>query len=877
MEVITTHINADFDSLASMLAAKKLYPDATLVFPGSQEKGLRNFFLHSTIYLFEPERLKNVDMNEITRLILVDVRQISRIGKFQKIINKPGLDIHIYDHHPPSEDDIKGSLKVVKEVGATTTLFTQIFKERGIEVTPDEATVMMMGIYEDTGSLIFSSTTEEDYRACAYLLSRGANLNIVAHMISREMTIEQVSLLNELIQTANTYRIHGIKVVIARAASEKYVGDFAMIVHKLRDIENLDVLFALAVMEDRISLVGRSRIKEVNVGEIVAELGGGGHATAASATIKDLTLIQAEERLVTVLSQKINPPKIAREIMSFPVKTVAAKKSIEEAGEIMGRYHINILPVLEKERLAGLISRNIIDKAGRHGLGKLPVKDYMVTDFCSLRPDTPWSAIQDLAIKDNQQFLPVIEKEKVVGAITHADVLRVLKADLEKEPEPLHSFEDGLSSPRMKMIASSMKERLPGQIFQLLKDIGETGEELKVNVCAVGGFVRDLLLGYPNYDIDVVVEGNGINFARAFSVRYPPCKVRYHKKFTTARITTSSGLKVDIASAREEYYPHPAALPSVELSSLKNDLHRRDFTINTLAIQLNAGNFGKLIDYFGAQMDIKNKVVRIIHNLSFIEDPTRILRAIRFEQRFGFRIGKPTARLIDNLVKRKIFERLQGKRIFAELKLILEEKNPLNSIKKMAKFDLIKLIHPHLTYNEEKKSLLEHISQTLSWFELLFLEERCQKWMVYFLGLTDGLKKEEFLELTHRLDVPTKDIRLMAKERGKFPFLILQIRARETPWKNSEIYQLLKALSPEILLYMMAKNNNEAVKKIISLYFTRLKSTSIMLNGKDLIDLGIAPGKIFQEIFSSLLKEKLDARLKSKEDEISFVRKNYLM
>jgi tRNA nucleotidyltransferase (CCA-adding enzyme) len=250
MEVITTHINADFDALACMLAAKKLYPEAILVFPGSQEGSLRDFFVRSAIYVFEAERMKNVDLDRITRLILVDTRQTSRIGKFAQILNRPGVDIHIYDHHPPSSEDIKGSVEVVKEVGATITLLLEVLREKDMEITSDEATVMMLGIYEDTGSLTFSSTTEDDFHAAAYLLSKGASLNVISDMVTKELTAEQVFLLNDLIQSATNYTIGGIDVVIATASADRYVGDIAILVHKLKDMENLDVLCALRLGED---------------------------------------------------------------------------------------------------------------------------------------------------------------------------------------------------------------------------------------------------------------------------------------------------------------------------------------------------------------------------------------------------------------------------------------------------------------------------------------------------------------------------------------------------------------------------------------------------------------------------------------------------
>src|SRR5512136_2064950 len=348
MDVITTHTNADFDSLASMLAAKKLYPHAVLVFPGSQERSLRDFFIHSTLYSFEVERIKHIDIQEVSRLILVDTRQTSRIGKFSEVLSKPDLEIHIYDHHPPSSEDLHGSLEMVSEVGATVTLLLDLLEKRGIEITPDDATVMMLGIYEDTGNLTFSSAKEEDFRAAGYLVRKGANLSILSNVITKELTADQIFLLNDLIQSATRYSFHGIDVVIAQATVDRYIGDIAVLVHKLKDMENLDVLFVLVRMEDRIYLIGRSRLEEVNVAEIASEFGGGGHPTAASATLKGKPLTEAYDRLVKTVKEMVRPKQVARDVMAFPIKTIDPDRTLEEAGELLTRYNLNILPVVSE-------------------------------------------------------------------------------------------------------------------------------------------------------------------------------------------------------------------------------------------------------------------------------------------------------------------------------------------------------------------------------------------------------------------------------------------------------------------------------------------------------------------------------------------------
>ena len=873
MDVITTHINADFDSLASMLAAKKLYPDAVLVFPGSQERSLRDFFIHSTLYSFEVERIKNVDLQEVRRLILVDTRQISRIGKFSEVLSKPGLEIHIYDHHPPSSEDLHGSLEMISEVGATVTLLLDILEKRGIEITPDEATVMMLGIYEDTGNLTFSSTKEEDFKAAGYLVRKGANLSILSNVITKELTAEQIFLLNDLIQSATRYSFHGIDVVIAQASVDRYVGDIAVLVHKLKDMENLDVLFVLVRMEDRVYLIGRSRLEEVNVSEVAAEFGGGGHPTAASATVKGMALVEAHDRLIKVLKEMVRPKKAATDAMVYPVKTIEPERTLEEAGEILTRYNLDILPVLQDEKVIGLISREVVERAEYHGLKSSLVKEYMTTEFSVVSPDTPFSRVQALIIGQNQSLLPVVEKDRLVGAISAGDVMRVLQEEMMKSEKGVSVFESQPLYGRKKVISKLMKERFPERIHNLLMEFGRVGDVLGYAVYGVGGFVRDLLLRVENFDVDIVVEGDGIRFAEALEKKVP-CRIRTHRKFGTAIILFPDGLKVDVATARWEVYDSPAALPTVESASIKMDLYRRDFTVNTLAIQLNPKAFGELIDFFGGVKDVKEKTIRVLHNLSFVEDPTRVFRAIRFEQRFGFQIGKHTQNLMRNAVKVGFLERLSGGRVLSELILILQEEDPLPALKRMRDFNLFHFLHPGLKFDEQAEALCEQIHDVIAWFDLLFLEQRYERWLIYFYGLMDLIKEGEREELCQRLAMNDR-LRKRVKE-GKLQAdqVLLQIFSwinTDRRPKRSEIYDVLDPLSIESKLFMMAKTTQVATRRYISLYFTQLKDTKPILRGTDLIQMGMKSGPSIKKALSGLLKARLDEQVITRQDEMEYI------
>jgi tRNA nucleotidyltransferase (CCA-adding enzyme) len=868
MDVITTHINADFDALASMIAAKKLYPQAILVFPGSQERSLRDFFIHSTLYALEVEKVKHINLQEVRRLILVDTRQVSRIGRFSEIVSKPELEIHIYDHHPPSSEDLHGSLEVISEVGATVTLLLEILQEKGIEITADEATIMLLGIYEDTGNLTFPSTREEDFRAAGYLVRKGANLNIISNVITKELTSEQVFLLNDLIQSAKRYRIHGVEIVVAQASTERYVGDIAILVHKLKDMENLNVLFVLVQMEGRIYLIGRSRIEEVNVSEVASEFGGGGHPTAASATIRGMTLHEVHDRLLKILMETIRPKKSAREVMAYPIKTIEPERTLMEAKEIFIHYPIDILPVVEGERVVGLISKETVERGLYHGLNEALVKDYMTSEFSVVSPETPFSRVRELLIGQNQTLLPVVEKDRLVGIITIQEVMQVIQQEMMK------SDQEGLPLvPRKKMISKLMKERLPERIHQLLIQFGKVGDDLGYPVYAIGGFVRDLLMRVENFDIDIVVEGDGIRLAEEFEKRFP-CRIRTHRKFGTAIILFPDGLKVDVATARLEVYESPAALPKVERTSLKADLYRRDFTINTLAIRLNSANFGELVDFFGGIKDIKDKVIRVLHNLSFVEDPTRIFRAIRFEQRFKFQISMHTLNLMRNAVEMGLIDRLSGGRIFSELVLILEEDNPIPALKRMKDFNLFPLLHPHLQFDEERMRLFEQIHQVINWFDLLFLEERYDRWLIYFYGLIDGLSETHTIELCDRLMMNERLKKKVLEGREQALQSLLQFfswnqQGREP--KRSEIFALLDPLSTEVKLFMMGKTTQPTTRRSISLYFTQLKDTKPLLRGSDLIQLGMKPGPLIKKSLEKLRKARLDEEVKTREDEIKYL------
>ncbi|WP_028583579.1 CBS domain-containing protein [Desulfogranum mediterraneum] len=887
MDVITTHINADFDSLAAMIAAKRLYPRAELIFPGSQEKSVRDYLAQEFRNIYAFRKAKHIDLGQVRRLIVVDTRQRERIGELGVCLDNPRIEVHLFDHHPDTATDIRGDYQQVENLGSTTTLFTRIFQEQQIAPSPEEATLMALGIYQDTGNFLHSTTRPEDLQAAAWLLAHGANLDVVTQFVSRELDAQQVNLLGRLLNNATSYPIGSANVVLSKLILAEYVDDFAVIVQRMMVMENIDVLFGLISMGERIYLIARSRIPEVNVGSMARAFGGGGHASAAAATVREMTLFEAEEKLIQLLHQHIRPKAIAGELMSSPVIAVTPELTIDQANSLMTRYNVTVLPVTERrgnlesgERPAGLlgmISRMVAEKAIFHKLGSRPVADYMTTEIATLTEKATLADIQELIIAHRQRMIPIIRSREIMGVITRTDLLNLLVSDPANLSSELLQEDERPSTKRTRNLSNTMSQVLSREVMVLLQDIGESATQMGCNAFVAGGFVRDLLLHTSNNDIDIVVEGDGIAFAKSYARKHD-AQVRTHEKFATATVIFPDGTRIDVATARLEYYDHPAARPNVELSSIKLDLYRRDFTINSMAIQLNPDRFGSLVDYFNSQNDLKERRIQVLHNLSFVEDPTRIFRAIRFEGRLDFKITRHTEKLIKNAVAMQLFDRFSEPRFFYELKLILSEDNPLPALRRLAAFKLFPFLWPDLRPNLKIDRRFIHLvsqaSRSLSWFKLLYLPDKIEPWMVYLLAIMGRSRSRELLNFCERFSLAPRerkkliqqknDVERIAKDMLKRPFM-----------KHSEMYWLLGDLDNEGLLYLMTIARKRHIQKAVSLFVTSLRREKPLVSGDDLKEMGFRPGPEFRSMLNHLIELQLDGEVENREQALHFIRSTY--
>ncbi len=873
MDVITTHANADFDCLGAMTAALRLYPGALLSFPGSQEKAVRVFVERHPEYLPHFTRAKEINLESINRLIIVDCQQASRIGRFAEILERPGLEINIYDHHPLTDESIRPTGGTIAVGGSASTLLAGRLMAQGISLNAEEATLILLGIHEDTGRLLFASTTPDDYRVAGWLLEQGARLSIVSDALTPELTKAQMGLLRQLLTTLKASTVNGVVISIAHATCRHYIGDIASLAHLMRDMENMDALFVAVAMEDHVYLVGRSHVPEIDAGEIMRGFHGGGHATAASAVVHNQSLKQVLEQLDQLLQHSVKGGVTAGSIMSTPVKTMPDTVTITGAREYLTRYNCNAMPVMSGKVMMGVVSRKTIEKALHHGLGESPVTDFMHTEYLSATPDTPLTDIQSYMVTGNRRFVPVFDGKHLVGAVTRTDLMRHIYGSRRGQSCPLYDLESLEVPTRVRSVAGLIGKRFPLEIRETLQNLGAIGDSLGMAVYMVGGFVRDLLLGIDNLDMDVTVEGDGIFFAERF-IELHGGRVRSHKKFGTAVLVLPDGRKIDVASTRLEYYDSPGVLPTVERASLRHDLYRRDFTVNTLALCINGGRFGQLTDHFGGQQDIQERVVRVLHNLSFVEDPTRVFRAIRFEQRLGFHIAPHTENLIRSAVRMHLLEKLGGERLLSELVQIMREKEPIAAMGRMASFGLLPYIHPALKLVAATERVLQETGQVMAWLRLLYLEERCEPWQVYLLALCDGLNPHEFHDACIRLAIPGRLALRLCNQRHLVFTTLNAIKRRlkqSAEVQNSQIFTWFSGLSLEMLAYLAARASSEQVRRFVSLYLTRLRTIMPVVNGENLRELGLEPGPLFRRIKDRLLQARLNGEVNNRDEEMALV------
>lgn len=414
-----------------------------------------------------------------------------------------------------------------------------------------------------------------------------------------------------------------------------------------------------------------------------------------------------------------------------------------------------------------------------------------------------------------------------------------------------------------------LKETIPKKIFELLKQIGEIAQEEHYRVYLVGGVVRDLLLGVENLDLDLAVEKDAIGFARILAERLEG-GIKNPTRFGTVVFCLHGYPKIDLATARKEFYEYPAALPEVQFSSIKQDLYRRDFTINAMAIKLNPGNFGELVDFFGGRQDLKKETIRALHSFAFAEDPTRILRAVRFEQRYHFKMEPQTLKFLRDTLKMSLLEKLTGERVRDELVHLLSEEKPCLALHRLQELNILPHIYPGW---ELSPAAFRKIKLFQKKKDNIFLGE-IKFWLVYFLLTLNSLTARKSCSLAQKLRLSNKDQTVVKLSKTRVPGLIKTLSVSQK-FSASKVYKYLRNLPEEIYVFMWGSTKNKNFHKRLKEYLLKLRKVKLKINGDTLKSLGYQPGKQFSQILGKVLTAKLDGKVKTKKQEVRFVVDNF--
>lgn len=885
MELLVTHLGADFDAFASVVVARRLHPAARPFFPGSREESVRRLLDEGLVDTGElgEVRQKDVDPSALTRVILCDIRQRGRLGIVAEwLAANPAIEVWAYDHHPESDDDVPvtGGL-IDPAAGSTSTLLVEELRRREVAVPAAEATLLLAGIYEDTGSLTYATTGVRDLQAAAWLLEQGGDLGLVRRYAVRQLDAARLEVLQRLAGALEVHRINGHRVGIAAVELGAYVDELAPLVNRCLEIFELPLLFALVGEEERVALIARGEVAGFDLGQALAELGGGGHATAASARLKGATLVEARERLLEVLGRTLPPAARAADLMIAPPFTVAAGTTVSAAKQLLNARRVNAAPVVDEAGGAvGAVTRQGLDAALQHGLGERPVETVMERDLEWVDPAAPAGEVGERMLGRHPRFVLVGEPQSAgvpcvpLGIITRMQVLRHLHGRVSELETKVDRRAAQHRETRQQI--GHLLRGLPAALTGRIERIAAVTARAGVPVYLVGGFVRDLLLGRENRDLDLVVEGDGPHFARLLAAELGGT-VRVHTAFLTAVVIDLEGFAIDVATARSEFYRAPAVLPEVQTSALRQDLYRRDFTINTLAIRLGPGG-PELIDSFGGRRDLREGVLRVLHSLSFLDDPTRALRAVRLSLRLGFRIAPETLRLIEVARDEGAFDRLSGSRLREELILLLGDPAlAAGGVEQLADLGLLAVLHPDLELDATARERLRSARAAWDWYRLEGITEPpVEPWRLLLMALAAGLGEEDGkgerradrweghrgveqrAELADRLKLDGEDRRLLLL------FLARLETARAVLGRPDaaphEVAEALAPLAGEELLLLLAEED-ETVRAWVRRDLTELRRIALVIRGADLVAAGILPGPAVGQGLAAARRARLDGRI----------------
>ena len=423
MQIAATHTGSDFDALASLVASSILYPGIKLILPNSINPNLKTFLsIHKDLFNFYS--IKDIDLDLVKSLVVVDTSSWKRLEGLQSLKEKQDLEIILFDHH--LHDDIEPDLEIRKETGAAVTLMIQEIQKQKKIITPIQATLFLMGIYEDTGNLTFPSTTPDDAYAAAFLLDRKADLSILNTFLQYGYGKKQKDVLFRMLQKAERLNINNYTLSISTIGIKGRIENLAVVVQMFREIINVDAVFGIFhdIDTKKCMIIGRSGSDEINMGLIMRSLGGGGHPGAGSAQIKDVNPKAVETMIVELIKGNQTTSVNLSDIMSYPVITVTEDTKVKEVAMLLREVGCTGVPITDKnDRLVGIMSRRDFKKVRKDSQMQSPVKAFMTRNPVSLLYDKSAMEAAKLMIKHDIGRIPIIKDDKIIGIVTRSDTM----------------------------------------------------------------------------------------------------------------------------------------------------------------------------------------------------------------------------------------------------------------------------------------------------------------------------------------------------------------------------------------------------------------------------------------------------------------------
>lgn len=399
-----------------------------------------------------------------------------------------------------------------------------------------------------------------------------------------------------------------------------------------------------------------------------------------------------------------------------------------------------------------------------------------------------------------------------------------------------------------------LEATLPAPRLALVRTAGQIAQGEGVSLYLVGGAVRDLLLGRPTEDLDLVVEGDAETLAYIIAKQLSG-QVVSRSQFSTAKVKVGS-LSLDLVTARSEHYPRPGALPQIAHGTIDEDLARRDFSINAMAFPLHPKAAGQLRDPFGGEADLHRGLIRVLHDRSFVDDATRIMRAVRYEQRLGFRLEDET----ETLLRRDLpmLDTISGDRLRRELHLWLEEEHCVETLLRAEQLGIMAAIHPSLAGSGQvvenavgsvgKRGLEEQVYLGL---------------MAYPMNPPEGEKLIERLRMPSRWASVVRDTIAL---RSELP------RLSHANLSPARLYEALAPSIPAAVQACALAAPNEEARQNLTLFLEKLRHVKPSLGGRDLIELGVPQGPAIGEMLVGLRSARLEGMVTSRAEEVELVK-----